>query len=320
MLLSVSAPPPHSRARLPAAVSVCCLLVTLVFAAPAAAACQVEKRASVPVRLEDGAAVVDVVINETSVPMILDTGADRTALTEAAVQRLGLPRDEWVASAQRGAGGRLDEHRAVSPAAMLIGGVPLRRRGLVAKPTLAVLAGIGSGRQAGLLGEDLLSAFELDLDLPARTLTLYSVQGCAGRFIPWEQPYDAVPVQLGMHSRSMPLVTVLLDRHPLTAVLDTGASVSFLNLRGMRQLGLTPAMLATDQPVATSVIGGRAETRWHRFSAMQIGPLVLRQPMLLVAPVPTPVFGMLVGLDVWATHRLWISYTTSQIFIARPAE
>ncbi len=295
-----------------------CLVVALLFAGPAEAGCQAEKRVTVPVHLVDGMAVVDVVINDSSQPMILDTGADMTALTQATVERLRLAPDEWVSTLQRGAGGRLEKHRSVSPASMLIGGMPLRRRGIVAKPTLPVIAGIGSGRQSGLLGEDLLSLYDLDLDLPAGTLTLFSVQGCAGRFVPWDQPYDAVPIQLGMHSRSMPLIPVLLDRHPLLAVLDTGASVSFLNLRGMRAMGLAPEMLDKDQAVGTSMVGGRAATRLHRFSAMQIGSVVLHDPVLLTAPVPTPIFDMLVGLDFWTTHRLWISYATSQIFIARP--
>ncbi len=167
-----------------------------------------------------------------------------------------------------------------------------------------------------LLGEDLLSLFDLDLDLRAQTLTLFAVQGCAGRFIPWQEPYDAVAVQLGMRSRSMPLVPVQLDHHPLVALLDTGASVSFLNLRGMRQLGLTPAMQNGDQGIAASAVGGRMETRLHRFAEMQIGSLVVHDPTLLTAPVPTLIFDMLLGVDFWAVRRLWISYATSQIFIA----
>ena len=292
------------------------LLTACLFAVHAEAGCQVDKRAAVPVRVAEGVAVVDVVINATSVPMILDTGADMTSLTVAAVERLQLPRDEWVSTLSRGAGGRVQEYRNVLPASVQLGGAALRRRGVVAKPSLSVIAGIGSGRLDGLLGEDLLSLFDLDLDLPAQTLTLFSVQGCSGRFIPWDQPYEAVPVVLGMRSRSMPLVPVQLDHRNLVAVLDTGASVSFLNLRGMRQLGLTPAMQGGDKGVATSAVGGRMESRLHRFSALQIGSLVVQEPTLLTAPVPTRIFDMLLGVDFWSARRLWISYATSQIFIA----
>jgi predicted aspartyl protease len=303
--------------RLNAARLLGCLAIACLWAGQALAFCQAEKRTSVPVRLVDGVAVVDVVINDIPLPIILDTGADTTTLTAAAAAQLRLAPDEYVSTLLRGAGGHLEKHRSVTPASMLLGGVALRRRGVVTKPTLAVIAGIGSGRQVGLLGEDLLSLFDLDLDLPSRTLTLFSVQGCTGRFIPWDQPYDAIPVQFGMRSRSQPLIPVQLDHHPLTGVLDTGASVSFLNLRGMHALGLTPAMLEQDPAAGASVVGGRAAGHWHRFAAMQIGSVVLREPLLLASPVPTPIYDLLVGLDFWTLHRLWISYASGQIFVAR---
>ena len=44
----------------------CCLAIVVLFAGPAEAGCQVEKRVTVPVHLVDGAAVVDVVINDFS--------------------------------------------------------------------------------------------------------------------------------------------------------------------------------------------------------------------------------------------------------------
>jgi hypothetical protein len=208
---------------------------------------------------------------------------------------------------------------------MLLGGIPLRRRGLSPKPSLSVIAGIGPAspgpdRSDGLLGGDLLSFFDIDLDLPARQLTLFSVEGCAGRFLPWAGPYEAISIQLGMRSRTQPLVPVRLDGQPLLAVLDSGASASFVNLRGMRRLGLTTAMLANDPAMTAGVVGGMVSGRLHRFVALQVGPVVMREPSLLTVPVPTPIFDLLVGLDVWRTHRVWISYATSQIFVARPDE
>ena len=292
-----------------------CLAIVFLSIGRAAAGCQVESRATVPVRLEDGLAVVEVTIDGASVPMILDTGADRTVLTAAAVARLRLPPDPWTGTTLRGAGGRLEGRRNVSPDSIRLGGVALRRRALSPKLSLPVIAGLG--RQDGLLGDDLLSLFDLDLDLPGGTLTLFSVRDCNGRFIPWDRPYEAVPIQLGMRSRAMPLVPVRLDGRPLDAVLDTGASVSFLNLRGMRRMGLTPAMLEQDPAVAAGAVGGMAATRRHRFAAIAVGAVTLRDPELLVAPVPTPIFDLLLGVDFWRSCRLWISYASSQIFVGR---
>lgn len=301
-------------------------LLAWLLTGSAARACEVRKRTTVPVRLENGLAVVDVGVDAAVVPMILDTGADVTALTEAAVARLNVPLDEWTSNTMRGAGGRLEAHRNARPATLQLGGVALRRRAVSARASVAVIAGDGSSGQGGLLGDDLLSLFDLDVDLPARTLTLYEVRDrgtnaehvCAGRFIPWDAAFDVVPIELGMRSRAVPLVPARLDGHAVIALLDTGASSSFVNLRGMRRTGVTPLALEADPLRVMGTIGGLTQGRLHRFTELRIGATVLSAPTLVTAPVPTEVFDMLLGLDVWLTRRLWISYATKQIFVARP--
>jgi hypothetical protein len=171
-----------------------------------------------------------------------------------------------------------------------------------------------------LLGRDFLSVFDLQFDMAAHRLTLYDVQGCSGRFLPWTVPYASVQAETPMtHALVLPID---LDSHRLTALLDTGASASMITLPGMIRLGLTPTVLAGDQSGVARGLGRQApEMRRHRFASLQIGSETQRDPVLWVARVRvTPFVDALLGADWLAMHRLvWISFATSQVFFTTGA-
>jgi hypothetical protein len=57
--------------------------------------------------------------------------------------------------------------------------------------------------------------------------------------------------------------------------------------------------------------------RLHRFSELQIGPEVTRNPQLWVASARVvPIVDMLLGVDWLRTRRVWLSYATRQFFVA----
>src|ERR1700739_1638295 len=62
----------------------------------AAAACRVETLARVPVTIAGRSPVVTVEVDGQPARFILDTGAERSIVYEAAAQRMGLLRDQWV--------------------------------------------------------------------------------------------------------------------------------------------------------------------------------------------------------------------------------
>jgi predicted aspartyl protease len=284
----------------------------------AEAACRAEPRASVPVALSHNQAVVAVALNGQDWPLLLDTGGGRSLLTAAAVQRANLPLDEWVSTPLLGAGNLVENRRNVTLRSMALGGLPLQRRGLAHTISLPVTAQPldGAGRIAGLLGADMLSRYDLDLDFPAGRMTLYTVSGCSGRFLPWDQPYDAIAARL-LPDDGL-LVPVLIDGRPLDAQLDTGSASSLIDARGLHRLGLTPAALDHDTVTRSSGIGGQFLDRRHRFAELRIGTERIAAPVIGVAAVPRPGVDMLLGMDVLASRRIWISYATAQLFIARP--
>ena len=296
----------------------CCLII-LTWTGAARAACSVRPRATVALTVTGGPILVPLAVNRTPATFILDTGAERSLVTQAAVTRLGLALDEWVGTTMRGVGG-IERRRNADPRSLTLGGVVLQRHTLNHDTSLVVgnmpRAEVEGRTVDGLLGRDFLSVFDLAIDMPAQTLTLYDVTGCSGRFLPWTGAYSAVPVQNPMESALVAQIT--LDGMPMRALIDTGASSSVVGAPGMARLGLTEAELAGDPSVAVSGQGPRMVTmRRHRFASLQVGEALVRGPELWVAPIRfTPISEMLLGADWLAGKVVWISYASRQVFVA----
>ncbi len=299
------------------------LLATLVVFATltgsANAACTVARRAEVPLRVVAGVPVVAVEVNDTTLPFVPDTGAERSLVTEETVERAGLRLDEWASTTVQGVSGYV-RHRNADPTALSLGGIPLRRRSLAADQTLTVgplpQAGFTAQGIAGLLGSDFLSVFDLDLDIPHQRLALYRVEDCAGRFLPWTGDYDAIPAIQPI--RGVLIIPVMLDGIPLRVEIDSGASVSILTATGMFRMGLTPEALARDPGGEVTGIGRFAVAmRLHRFKVLEVGKQHITDPELWAAPVHgLPIVDLLLGRDWLRRHRVWLSYATSRVFVA----
>jgi predicted aspartyl protease len=299
--------------------------VALCFAAlfwPAlvSAACMVQQRAIVKLQIIGSVVLAPVVVNGVPGSFILDTGAAKTVVSPDAVSHFGLALDEWTSTTMLGVGGA-ERRRNADPRSVELGGVRLHRRSLARDATLrvATLPGnvVGDRQIDGLLGRDLLSLFDLDLDFPRQTLTLYDVHGCAGRFLPWTEPYLSVTVD--NPTESALLVPLVIDGVPLRALLDTGASRSLVAARGMARLGLGIDQLHGDTSQIVSGMGPHTVTMWqHKFRELQIGSETIPNPAFLVAPVQLqPISDMLLGADWLLGRRVWISYATNQLFATK---
>jgi hypothetical protein len=297
----------------------CVLWLLLVASAAAAnAACRVEQVASVPIKLVNGHPLVTVTVNDKPATFILDSGAERTLMGEDVVRQLDVARDTWVASTVLGVGGYEERPNAL-PQSMRLGDVTLRRRTVSGDTSVTVgplpITTVGGQQIAGLLGRDFLSPFDLDIDVPQQRLTLYDVQGCSGRFLPWPMPYAAIPAATPVGSALV--VPVVIDGRPLRALVDTGATSSLIAAPGMYRLGLTPQMLASDATGTGSGIGPAAVfMRRHRFAEIRVGPDTTPDPMLWVATVHVvPIVDMLLGADWLGARRVWLSFATKQVLV-----
>ena len=295
-------------------------LVALILPASASAACVVQQRTVVTLQIVGTVVLTPVAVNGIAGSFILDTGAAQTVVTPDAVRHFGLALDEWTASTMRGVGG-VERRRNADPRSVELGGVALHRRSIAHDATLRVatlpVSRVGAWQIDGLLGRDFLSLFDLDLDLPRQTLTLFEVHDCAGGFLPWTEPYLSVAVE--NPSESALVVPLVIDGVPLRALLDSGANRSLVAAPGMARLNLGIDQLQGDPSQVVSGMGPHTVTMWqHKFRELRIGHERIADPVFLVAPVQLhPVSDMLLGADWLLGRRVWISYATNQLFATK---
>lgn len=307
--------PPGQRAGGVRRLAWLCLLLMAAACAPDGA-CDLVKVTQVPLLPRPRALAVPVTINGHAMDLLLDTGAERSVLNEAAVEQQGFARDARFVYATGGIGGA-SAKAAVPIDSMTIGGIPIA---IDRVPATSLPASL---HVDGLLGVDVLHDYDLDIDAPHQTLTLYSARACQRTAPPWPEP--AVPIAgvvLREHRLRMPIE---IDGVTGMVMVDTGATATLLSQEFAGRLGLGDLSASGDRIVLLGgVSGDRVQAAVHRFKTVRVGPVTahdVRLQVLLkeqpkVDAVHRPADGW-VGQDVLGGRRVWISLRAEQIFVSR---
>jgi len=277
-------------------------------APPLPPGCRVETRAEIAVEPGPTGIVLPAEVAGSRVRLLVDTGANNGVLVFADVaQRLGLA--VLPGRPTMGVSGALSTGRAPDVAVVIPGAF----RGLA---EVAVVAAPATARRPdGLAGTRLFGGLDVEFDPAAARLRLHQVSGCQG-FTPLAEPHEALPLAVG--PGGLPGLRVRLNGQPAVGLLDTGADRTVLLRPSVALLDGGPALLgATPGAVGADVSGRSVPAVPARVREFAIGETVLRDftGTLIVAPVD--IAHLLVGRDWIAGRRLWISYATGRVFIAR---
>jgi predicted aspartyl protease len=268
--------------------------------------------AEMPLEATNRLLTVPVGINGHWTRMLVDTGAERTTVSEDTALRLGLSRDPHYVSRSGGVGGTT-VHPDVRIDGLVLGGVdfPVER--------LAV-SRFGQGLSVdGLLGADVLLAFDLDIDVAGSRMTFYRVRRCPEAAPPWHEP--ALPIHGIAARKDRMLIPVELDGVAGAAVLDTGAQATAIGIDMARRTGLTDAALASDPVMPIRGVGTNTLiSRLHRFRSLRVGPVMHRDVDLPVLPGDVGIGDALVGQDFLRERRVWLSFPTRRMFVSQRAE
>jgi predicted aspartyl protease len=277
--------------------------------------CSLIRLAVMPLEMHGDLLFVRGTIGGTPVFLLVDTGAERTLLTEAAVDRLHLTRDYQHATRTYGIGSSTASWDAQLPDGLTLGGTRFPVEDVtVGRFDMMRFAGDAAD---GLLGADILLAFDIDLDVPNHRLTVYRARrGCAEARPPWNEPYFRL---VGIAtSRDRMLVPFELDGVAGQGVLDTGAQLSTISMRMAERVGLTEDELGGDGTVmAHGAAPGQVAVRIHRFRELRVGPTVMHWPTLPVVAMTDGMGDALVGADFMQGRRVWLSFATNRVFVTR---
>lgn len=272
--------------------------------------CRLTEVATMPLEIRNHLLMVPAGINGKRAWLLVDTGAERTTLSYAAALRLGLTHDARYTTQSAGVGGA-SSATDVKVNSFVLGETRMGKD--VARVANAPLS-LGGTEADGLLGADILLAFDMDIDLPGRTLTLYARRICPDPAPPW--PSVEVP---GVNIRKdRLLLPITLDGAPGTAILDTGAQGSLVGPDLAGRLGLTAERMSGDRPINAQGVGPRSMHGWlHQFQLLQIGSVAIAQPTVPVLLDNVGVGDMLIGEDVLQGHRIWLSFKPAEVFISK---
>ena len=281
-----------------------------VAAKRSAGSCQPARRLELPLRAERNFLLAAATLDGAPATLLLDTGAETTTLTPETVAALQLPPDASRPGSIVGIAGTVASANVVLPR-LALGNVVLASAHSVGVGTLPSLDGM-QPPVAGLLGVDVLAAYEVELDLPHRRMALYTPSPCAAP-PPWP---GAVAVPLQRTQSGLAFLDVLVNGHPVRALLDTGARTSLLTQQAAHSLGVTEQMLAGDEERTGSGVGSASVSfRRHRFASLGLPGAMDRDALANVGDVQLPGADMLLGADYLGRRRVWISYATGRLFL-----
>ncbi|WP_322093260.1 retroviral-like aspartic protease family protein [Paraburkholderia bannensis] len=307
-----------NKIRLPVllgVVSVCALPLPL-FAQQAAEtpanSCELHVDATLPLAESEGRFFVNVEINGVEQAMLVDTSSLKTALTPEAADALKLPLDMSSAQTLTGIGTQGEPTYPRVLTSLKLGPTQWRdlRVPMFAAHAFSTHGGIVP---AGVLGANVLSRYDVELDFPRHTMTLYTAQNCLGRFAPWHGDYQSYsPIYTSEHRFIMQMA---LNRHPILAMLDTGATPSLVSRSGAQRASLdTNAFQQDPQRTGFGLNGTAVAFYIHRFDTVQIGAREFQNVKLEVSDAPFYA-DMLLGMDFLKWRRVWLSYSTGWVFM-----
>ena len=283
----------------------------LLMPAYGTAACKLEA-VEMPVTMVGMRAVATVGINGTEVPLTVDSGAFFSFLTDAAAQQLNLP----VTHAPRG----LRVYGLTGPVDARMTTVKQLKLLKGEIPNVDFIVGgnePGSGTM-GLLGRNLLSFTDTEYDLAHGMIRLMFPKGdCGGTNMAYwadKTPVSELALRRDAQS-SQPaaiVATVQLNGEDIRVMFDTGAT-SVVSLAAARRAGVAEADLKSDGLIHG---GGRGEAKaWIApIRKITLDGEAIENSQLLVGDFHDGDADMLIGIDFFLSHRIYVSKSQRRMF------
>ncbi|HEX9193270.1 MAG TPA: aspartyl protease family protein [Burkholderiales bacterium] len=283
--------------------------------------CKLIKIDEWPLNPRESRPAIDGFINGQKIGVLLDTGMSGALLVRGTALRLGLTRQQLRGSGVLGIGG--ESHSELA----FIDELKISRS--VRKNWQVETAGFGPNEDAGgglLIGFEFFKDLELEFDLPQNMLRLFQAKDCDGVSLAYWAPGAAseVPVDVRGHL----LVTVEINGKRITAVLDSGASHSFVTSGEAARVGVTPESPGVIAGGCVLGFGRKGVDSWiGQFETFVIGNEVIRNPKIHFAdlweyttytvgrmPRRSNIADMILGADFLRAHRVLISQRQGKMY------
>lgn len=293
------------------------MIAALTFLAPQAGAeeqdCRLQLAATLPIsKLHNGRVLeVEAAVNGQPVTLQVDTGAGNTILRESKAKELGLRPEMLQTYIRAEIFGGIEIHRTVAPKDFSLGNLHAAGVTILLAPDSDKLKSLPDG----LLGANVLSAYDVDIDMTKGIMHLFQPHRCAGQAVYWTQNEDLIakiPFRYFGHIG----VPVTLDGEKFEAILDTGASGSVMDFDlAKRKYGITPE----SPDVKTFQREGMKEANYRApFKTLSFEGVTVNNPQITLIPYANSHeknTKMLLGMNVLSKLHLYIAYKERMLYV-----
>jgi hypothetical protein len=269
------------------------------------AACDDDDKTDLPL-ISGNRPVIIASLNGHQMPMLVDTGAARLAVSRETADALSLPPDRQRTRLNTISGTETTQNVLLET--LIFGGHKFSKL----SATVIEFPSKAENRPAGIIGADLLSQFNVEFDFPKRMMTLYSPLDCAQPS--WKGVYNKIPLNV---IDDKPLIPVELDGHQISAEFDTGSRGETVAEAAAEQIGVSATDLENDPSKNGVALTGPYAIRRHRFTSFQVAGETFHDTTLDVSPLHQLGIDMLVGADYMHWRRFFLSYSTGALFVQK---
>lgn len=267
----------------------------------------------IPVRIVDHRPVATLTLNGTEVPMLVDSGAFFSFLTESTATQLKLPLRRLPEDVQIwGHTGRVQARLTRVEKVGLLGAQLKNIEFAVGGNEL------GSGIM-GILGRNILSLADSEYDLAHGVVRLAFPKGeCSDTNLAYwagKAPVVEVPLDTGWNRDDKPIrLEVRINGKKNLALLDTGAPTTGLTLDAARRAGIDESSLT---PLGR--VGGFGEglvkTWTGHVATFEVGGEKISDSRLRIEDNDQADQAVLMGLDYFLSHRIYVSRLQRKVYI-----
>ena len=264
---------------------------------------------------DDTMFVIPATIHGHALTWFVDYGADVSVMSSAFIDTLAIPHE--AAGLETGAvgGAVLDTlHLGTS----IQTNVPVMISPTDYEPIWKLWG------NAGMLGRDLLSRYDVEFNVPAQRIRLYTqpVQSrpASPLHSPWLPPglsvADCFPGRTHGEDADKLQFIVLMNGHPILSQFDSGINQTTMNWAAAKILGLTPTSLSVHLYPHTTredhFVNGVTLRLGRR--VLPEGPIVITDYKSTDATVPN----LLLGIDQIRDRMFFLSFSTQMVCVGAP--
>ena len=186
---------------------------------------------------------------------------------------------QWRAAALYGAGGQ-PIHEQTAGLKVSLGKVDIADLSFLVIPDVADAGNV----LTGMIGMDVLSNYDVELNLAQHWINLFSPDHCDGQVVYWGEAFLKAPIEI--NAAGQMLLQATLDGQRITAMLDTGASHSSLHQRDASWLfGLTPKSPGVTEVESTHAADGAVLTAYSApFKTLEVAGIAFQNPDIRILP------------------------------------